>query len=93
MRDLRLVAQCLNGIPHSRQHSFIITTTQYDSFNITIPFLQLAKVILNFVIMSIKNRAAEESVTFETVSLCTSKLARYFPCPQLAPEIEEVYAG
>lgn len=47
----------------------------------------------NFMIMSIKNRAAEKSVTFETVSLSNSKFARYLPCPQLAPEIEEVYAG
>jgi len=44
-------------------------------------------------IMTIKNRAAEESVTFKTVPLSNSKLARYLPCPQLAPEIEEACAG
>ena len=44
-------------------------------------------------IIYINYRAAEESITFETVSLFNSKLARYLPWPQLAREVEEVYAG
>ena len=92
VHDLPLVAQCLNVIAHSRQNFFIITTSLFDSFKKIIPFLRLTK-LLNFMIIYINYRAAEESITFETVSLFNSKLARYLPWPQLAREVEEVYAG